>query len=254
MTTVNLPSTNILPSTTSQGKSKQAAIKSTVEERAALAKTRIESIFNDRKLLFFKHQGLLRDHNDSWVDVGRYTLILPPAESADEAEVEKNKVQIYVDTQENIVRTETFPEGMFLIRLGGIPRLFSQTTQLYATYIANEDKFYFKYISLLRSYASKASERKRSSFKRSAVLLKPKEESNSDMLDRFYLDDEGAPLTIGGYKGVCTTSTLYFTESDFIEILDKASEHISNYPADMKLTFKIMAKTLIRSRDGYSKL
>lgn len=227
------------------------------DERAESARQRIEAMLKERKLLFFKRNGLLEDFSSNWVDVGHYTLLLPPAIEKSEYSLKRNRVQLYVDTQEEIVRTEAYPDGMFLVRLGvlfrSVPMTRSPGVQLYATYVAKEDRFYFKLVSYLRSYASKISDEKRNSGKRSAVLLKPKENSHGEQISKEILYNGEMSLSVGDYKTTCDNA-LYFTESEFIRILDNAKEHTSNYPGNMQLEFKLMKKALTRRYYGHSAL
>lgn len=220
-------------------------------ERKTEAAKKIGSMFSERRLLYFKNEGLLEGTGGNWIDVGHYTLLLPPmprGKPPSDYQLIANRVQLYVDTQEKIIKTDEYPEGMFLVRLG--PLLNSLATSsgsgshLYATYIQEENKFYLKWIGHLRSYARKVGNNKKTG-KRSAVLLKPKDGSRgADIANEAY-EYNGMNLILGDYS-VKTKNALHFTEEEFLDILDQSSEHISNYPGDLRLGFKLMAKTLTR--------
>lgn len=235
------------------------------EAFAELAVAKFPKLFANTELLHYRQSGILDDKLNSWVSGGAHMLLLPRSPESNYGATEGvSTVKFYIDAQESLLKSEMCPGGMFLVNVGTmakcVPEVGGRMNQVYCTYVVDEDKFYFKHLSLLKGYSKKLTGKRANSYrKKIGVLLTPKEggtgddmvkeaKENKEFFAKNNITDPKAGLGITqlGEYTVTTESPLYFTEDEFNQIINKANEHTSNYPADMKLSFKILKHTLTR--------
>lgn len=220
------------------------------ESKGANAMRQFSNMIKPTNLLYYRLDGLLADGLDWWVSGGSYMVIFPPTNL--KFNPEPVGVRFYVDAQDSLKRSEECPDGMLLIKMNkmtrSIPANGSRMCQFFCTYVEDEGQFYFKPMAFLRNYSKKLTGRRALSFNnRIAVLNNPKKDSvGYKIVEKAKENDKFAKLCyIAGYSAA-SANPLYYTQNEFSKLFEDASKHISKYPAEMKLSFKILRNTLTR--------